>query len=65
MKPNWSSTIAIALLASLVRLAAPGPVADIAAVAYLFTATLAFDRRGRIGSATAQLTRRPKESFQP
>jgi hypothetical protein len=57
MKSGWFIVILVGVLASLVRLAGPASLADIAAVAYLLAATVVFDRGKRHAPARAHTAR--------
>jgi hypothetical protein len=50
MKPGWGLVIIVGFLAAVARLAAPAALADLAAIGYLLTATVMFDRGRRITS---------------
>jgi len=47
MKTGWLLVVAVGFAAALARLAASAPLADLAGVAYLLTATLVFERERR------------------
>jgi hypothetical protein len=57
MKSGWFIVIVMGVFACLMRAAGPGSIADVAALAYLVTATVVFDRSRRNAPAGAHSTR--------
>jgi hypothetical protein len=63
MKSGWFIVVVMGVLASVARLGGPAPLADIAAVAYLLTVTVVFDR-GRRNAQVRTHAARPEQSLQ-
>ncbi len=65
MRTGWVIVIAVGLLAAVVRLAGPAPLADLTGAGYLLAATLVFERWRRTEPVRVPVASGSPPSLQP
>jgi hypothetical protein len=64
VKPGWFIVFIAGMLAGMLRLTGPASLADVAAVGYLLTATMVFERGRRTASSRAHVPAPVQKSLQ-